>query len=70
MAEIFCSLFYCALDMGPGIAKYFHDSSRTTRLISTKFGTKHPWVKGIQFGTNEGPLFFSRGDNNKIAKVH
>ena len=23
-------------------------SSRTTRPISTKLGTKHPWVKGIQ----------------------
>ena len=22
--------------------------SRTTELISTKFGTMHPWVKGIQ----------------------
>ena len=25
--------------------------SRTTGLISTKFGTKHPWVKGIQVYT-------------------
>ena len=35
-----------------------------------KFGTKHPWVKGIQLYSNEGPLPFSRGDNKEIAKIH
>ena len=30
----------------------------------------HPWVKGIQFYTNEGPHSFPRGDNNQIAKIH
>ena len=29
--------------------------SRTTGPISTKLGTKHPWVKGIQVCSNEGP---------------
>ena len=29
--------------------------SRTTVPISTKLGTKHPWVKGIQVSSNEGP---------------
>ena len=27
--------------------------SRTTEPISTKLGTKHPWVKGIQVSSNE-----------------
>ena len=30
--------------------------SRTTEPISTKFGTKHPWVKGIQVCSNEEPI--------------
>ena len=30
--------------------------SRTTEPISTKLGTKHPWVKGIQVCSNEGPI--------------
>ena len=44
--------------------------SRITGLISTKLGTKHPWVKRIQVYSNEGPLPFSRGDNKEIAKIH
>ena len=36
--------------------------SRTTVLILTKLGTKHPWVKGIQVCSNEGPRPFPRGD--------
>ena len=43
---------------------------RTTGPISTKLGTKHPWVKGIQVRTNEGPRPFQRGDNYKTAKIH
>ena len=30
----------------------------------------HPWVKGIQICSNEGPLPFPRGDNYEIAKIH
>ena len=37
--------------------------SRTTGPISTKLGTKHPRVKGIQVCSNEGPHPFPRGDN-------
>ena len=44
--------------------------SRTTEPISTKLGTKHPWMKGIQICSNEGPCFFSRGDNYKMVKIH
>ena len=28
---------------------------RTTEPISTKLGTKHPWVTGIKVSSNEGP---------------
>ena len=42
--------------------------SRTTGPISTKLGTKHPQVKGIQVCSNEGPHLFPRGDNYEIAK--
>ena len=44
--------------------------SKTAGPISTKLGTKHPWVKGIQVCANEGPRPFPRGDNYKIVKIH
>ena len=44
--------------------------SRTIEPISTKLGTKHPWVKGIQVCSNEGPRPFPRGDNYEIVKIH
>ena len=37
--------------------------SRTNGPISTKLGTKHHWVKGIQVCSNEEP-FNSHKDNN------
>ena len=37
--------------------------------ISTKLGTKHPWVKGIQFCPNERPRPFPRTNNYEIAKL-
>ena len=40
----------------------------STGQISTKLGTKHPWMKGIQIYSNEGPHHFPRGDNYEIAK--
>ena len=43
---------------------------RTTGPISTKLGTKHPWVKGIKVSSNEGPRFFLRGDNKEITKKY
>ena len=39
-------------------------------LISLVFGTKHPWMKGIQNYSNEGPRPFPGADNYKIAKIH
>ena len=32
--------------------------------------TMHPWVKGIQVCSNEGPRPFPRGDDYKLAKIH
>ena len=29
---------------------------KSTEPISTKLGTKHPWVKGIQVCSNEEPI--------------
>ena len=43
-------------------------SSRTSVLISTKLGTMHPWVKGIQVCLNKGPNPFPRGDYYKISE--
>jgi hypothetical protein len=43
--------------------------SRTSWLISIKQGTNHPWVKGIQFCSNKGPVPLQRGDNQKNAKM-
>ena len=43
--------------------------SKTTGLISTKPGTKHPWVKGTQVYSNEGPRLFPRGDNYEIDEI-
>ena len=44
--------------------------SRTTWPISTKFGTKHPWVMRTQVCSNEGPCIFPRGDSYQIVKIH
>ena len=38
--------------------------------ISTKLGTKHPWVMGIQVCSNEGPCPIPRGDNYKKGKIY
>ena len=38
--------------------------------ISTKLGTKHPWVKRVQVCSNEGPPPFPRGNNYENAKIY
>jgi hypothetical protein len=43
--------------------------SRGSEPISIKLGTNHPWVKGIQNFTNEGPGPLQRGDNHKNATM-
>ena len=48
----------------------YSSPARTTGSISTKLGTKYPWVKGSQVCANEGPRPFPRGDNFEILKIH
>jgi hypothetical protein len=43
--------------------------SRTSRPISIKLGTYHPWVKRILNCSNEGPGPLQRGDNHKNSKL-
>jgi hypothetical protein len=43
--------------------------SRTSRPISIKFDTNHPWVKRIKDCSKEGPGSFPRGDNHRNAKI-
>ena len=50
--------------------KYLKTFSRTTGSISTKHGTKHPWVEGIQVCSNKGPRPSQRGDNREIVKLY
>ena len=38
------------------------------RPISTKLGTKHPTVDGIQVFSYEAPHLFPRGDKSEIEK--
>ena len=42
--------------------------SRITRPFSSKLGTKHPWVQGIQICSSEWPFPFARRDNSKLGK--
>ena len=60
------------LSVHPSVCKFFHIFifSRTIGPISTKPGTKHPWMKGIQVCSNEGSRPFPRGDNYEIEKIH
>ena len=48
----------------------FSSSSPEPGPISTKLGTNHLWVKGIQVCSNEGSRPFPMGDNYEIAKIH
>jgi hypothetical protein len=43
--------------------------SRTSRPISIKLGTNHPWISGILNYSNKGPGHLQRGDNHKNAKL-
>ena len=44
--------------------------SRITGPISTKLGTNHSWVQGIQVCSNERTRPFPRGDNKEITNIH
>ena len=54
----------------PSVNFHIFIFSRTTGPISTKLGTKHPWVKGIQVCSNEGPRPSQRGDNWEMIKLN
>ena len=54
--------------MGWGHLKIFF--SRTIGPIFTRFGTNHPWVKGIQICSKEGVYPSPRGDNSERVKIH
>jgi hypothetical protein len=41
---------------------------RTSRPISIKVGTNHPWLKGILNSSNKGPGHLQRGDSKKMQK--
>jgi hypothetical protein len=43
--------------------------SRTTRPISIKLATKHPWMKQILNCSIEGPGSFPRRDYHRNAKI-
>jgi hypothetical protein len=43
--------------------------SRTSRPISIKFGTNHPWVKKIKNCSKKGAGSFPRGDNHRNTKI-
>ena len=54
----------CRLSVRLLTFQIFNFSFRTIGPISIKLCTKHPWVKGIQVCSNEGPSPFPRGDNS------
>jgi hypothetical protein len=43
--------------------------SKTSRPISMKLDTNHPWVKGIPNCSNKGSDHLQRGDNNKTKNM-
>jgi hypothetical protein len=43
--------------------------SRTSRPISIKLDTNHPWVNEILYYTNKGSGPLQRGDNHKNSKI-
>ena len=75
-SELFWSKFVCCPSsslslLSLSLSLTFHIfifSSRTSGPISTKLGTKHPWVKGIQVCSDEGLCPFPRGDIYKLQK--
>ena len=65
-----------ALFQGDIITKYEKSLTKLKKIIlqnhcaiSTKFGTKHQWIKEIQLNSNEGSQYFLRRDNNKTTLI-
>ena len=70
-SELFWSPVIRRLLVCPSVCLYiFIFFSSTTGPISTKLGTKYPWVKGIQVYSNEGKRHSQRGDNWEITKIN
>ena len=62
LSSVFLSVrLYVRLSVCLSVCKlflFFDFFSRTPGPISTKLGTKHTWLKGIQVSSNEGPRRF------------
>jgi hypothetical protein len=59
------------LTVCPSVNFYIFDFfSRTTKPISTRLLTDHPWGKGFQVCSNEGDRPSPRGDNSKRVKMY
>ena len=61
----------CCPSVCLSISKLFtfsSSSSEPLEPISTKLGTKHPWVKGVHVCSNRGPCPLLRRDNNELGK--
>ena len=71
-AESWRNLSWLPIVYCPSVCKLFKFIffSITTRRISTRLGTQHPLVKGIQVCSNERSHSIPRGDNNQIIKLH
>ena len=48
----------------------FRNPLQNHQQVPSKFGTKHPWVKRIQFCLKEGPVFFQGRILTNVAKIH
>ena len=58
------------LSVCPSVFSYFRLLLQNHWANSTKLGTKHPWVEGIQVCSNEGPCPSPRGDNSEIVNLY
>ena len=74
-SELFWSPFVRRLSVCPSVClsvnfSFFRLLLKSRKANFNQIGTMHPWVKGIQVCSNEGPFPFPKADNCKIAKIH
>ena len=77
-SELFWSPVVRRLSVRPSVrpsvcklsVSHFHLLLQNHLAISTKLGTKRPWVKGILVWSNEGPRPSQRGDYWEIIKIN
>ena len=61
----------CLSSVSPSVTFHiFNFFSRTIGPISTKLGTEHPWMEGIQVCSIEWPRPSPRGDDSEIIKLY